>query len=225
MSALVRILAFGAALAISSHAALAAPAPLAPQAQAIEQRLDALDVADRWIAGTHVNWRTGLPDDESGVLPGRHTHCSAFVAAAAEALGVYILRPPQHGQVLLANAQSEWLASEGAAAGWFPLPDAAAAQDFANRGFFVVASYHSLYDNRPGHIAIVLPGSKSPAAFAAEGPDVMQAGTFNSFRISLRDGFAGHPRAFAGGIAFYAHAVDRLPGRGAAGVGPLDAVQ
>ena len=82
-----------------------------------------------WIAGEHVDWQTGLPDGKAERLPGKHTHCSAFVASAAEALDVYILRPPEHGQVLLANAQNEWVASPMAtAAGWRRLNDAQEAQ-------------------------------------------------------------------------------------------------
>ena len=86
--------------------------------------------------------------------------------------------------------------------------DAAAAQDAANRGLFVVASYHNRNDDKPGHIAIVLSGKKNAALLASEGPDVMQAGTVNSLREPMREGFSGHPGAFEGRlIAFYAHAV------------------
>jgi hypothetical protein len=59
------------------------------------------------------------------------------------------LRPPEHGQKLLANAQSEWLAEEGAARGWVRLADADQAQAAANRGLLVVASYHNHHDDRP----------------------------------------------------------------------------
>ena len=177
-----------------------------PQATRVVAVLRGLDVEHRWIAGHHVNWRTGQPDDASETLPGRHTHCSAFVAAAAEKLGVYILRPPEHGQVLLANAQFEWLGSEGAAHGWRPVAGPVEAQAIANRGWLVVASYRSHRDNKPGHIAIVLPGVKTPAQIEAEGPDVTQAGTFNSVSIPLAEGFAGHPHAWGDReVTFYAH--------------------
>ena len=57
-----------------------------------------------WLAGERVNWESGAPvgawrDDRP------HTHCSAFVASAAKRLGIFVLRPPDHGAVLLANAQ------------------------------------------------------------------------------------------------------------------------
>src|SRR5215831_19213071 len=125
------------------------------QAQAMMKVLDAMGVESKWIAGEHVYWDTGLPTGMPETSPGKHTHCSAFVAAAAKNLGVYILRPPEHGQKLLANAQNEWLGEEGAARGWVKLADADQAQAAANRGQLVVASYHNHHDDRPGHIAIV----------------------------------------------------------------------
>ena len=193
--------------AISAAAAQSAIDKVTPGATALVATLNSLDVEHHWIAGTRVNWETGLPRADGETLPGRHTHCSAFVAEAAKTLGVYILRPPQHGQVLLANAQYDWLAGEGAAQGWRPLADASEAQSFANRGFFVVASYRSHRDNKPGHIAIVLPGDKSPALIDAEGPNVMQAGAINSASIPLADGFSGHRHAWGDReVKFYAHA-------------------
>jgi hypothetical protein len=179
-----------------------------PQAQAMIKVLDAMGVESKWIAGEHVYWDTGLPTGVPETSPGKHTHCSAFVAAAAKNLGVYILRPPQHGQMLLANAQNEWLAADGAANGWIKLADAGEAQAAANRGLLVVASYHNHHDDRPGHIAIVRPGNKTVEQIAAEGPDVIQAGAMNKTSISLKDGFAGHPAAWRDHeIVYYAHDV------------------
>jgi len=181
---------------------------ITPQAQAMMKVLDAMSVESKWIAGEHVYWDTGLPTGVPETSPGKHTHCSAFVAAAAKNLGVYILRPPEHGQKLLANAQNEWLAEEGAARGWVKLADANQAQAAANRGQLVVASYHNHHDDRPGHIAIVRPGEKTAEQIAAEGPDVIQAGAVNKTSISLRDGFAGHPAAWRDHeIVYYAHDV------------------
>ncbi len=141
--------------------------------------------------------------------PGRHTHCSAFVAAAAEKLGAYILRPPEHSQVLLANAQYEWLGDEGRAEGWRALPDGAAAQSAANAGDLVVAAYESHRSDKPGHIAIVKPAARSAAELAADGPLVIQAGTVNSSAVSLREGFAGHPAAWRDQeVVYYAHEID-----------------
>lgn len=183
---------------------------LTSKGERLAAKLDSLGVENKWIAGAHVDWRSGLPDGEPGTLNGRHTHCSAFVAAAAASVGVHILRPPEHSQELLANAQFEWLEEEGASEGWRELPDGEAAQAAANSGEFVVASYLSHNPRTPGHIAIVKPAARSDEEIAQDGPLVIQAGTVNSAGISLRAGFAGHP--FAWGrqeVRFYAHAIAR----------------
>jgi hypothetical protein len=202
---------FCAFVALMVFADAARPAEIVtPQAQTVIKVLDAMGVESKWNAGERVHWDTGLPTGVPETSPGKHTHCSAFVAAAAETLGVYILRPPEHGQKLLANAQNEWLAEKGAANGWVKLADAADAQAAANRGLLVVASYHNHHDDRPGHIAIVRPGSKTADQIAAEGPDVIQAGAVNKTSISLRDGFAGHPAAWRDHeIVYYTHDVAR----------------
>jgi hypothetical protein len=169
-------------------------------------QLDQMGVETKWIAGAHIDWDTGLPDGRPEISSGRHTHCSAFVAAAAKRLGVYILRPPEHGQVLLANAQNEWLAEEGRSGGWRSVDGPEQAQNLANHGALVIASYHNHRDDKPGHIAIVRPSAKSDEQIAAEGPDVIQAGTVNSASISIRVGFAGHAHAWNDNeIDYFAH--------------------
>jgi hypothetical protein len=188
----------------------AAAAPISLAAQHLAERIDALDVEHHWPAKQHVNWQTGVPDGGPEYGTGVHTHCSVFVAASAKSLGVYILRPPEHSQVLLANAQYDWLGSPaGTAQGWQPLADGGSAQDYANRGWLVLAAYRNRHDNKPGHIAIVRPSDKDAAALAAEGPQITQAGAHNYRSASLRTGFAGHPAAWARGeVRYYAHAVD-----------------
>jgi hypothetical protein len=79
-------------------AAPAAEDAVTPQAQQIFREIDAMGVESKWIAGEHVYWESGLPTGVPETSPGKHTHCSAFVAAAAKKLGIYILRPPEHGQ-------------------------------------------------------------------------------------------------------------------------------
>lgn len=172
-------------------------------------KLDGFEVEKHWPAGVHVNWQTGDPDGKPEKGTGKHTHCSAFVATVAKQLGIYILRPPEHGQMLLANAQNEWLADAGAAKGWRPLKDGAEAQAAANRGEFVVASYHNHHDDKPGHIAIVRPSAKSAEAIAAEGPEIVQAGEHNHNDTNVKIGFAGHPAAWnKNEIRYYAHAIE-----------------
>jgi hypothetical protein len=195
-------------LAASFGPARAELSSLSPEAQRLTRQLDEMGVETKWIAGAHVDWESGRPDGRPETSTGRHTHCSAFVAAAAERLGVYILRPPEHGQVLLANAQNEWLADEGRRQGWRAVEGPAAAQDLANRGMLVVASYRSHRDDKPGHIAIVRPSVKTAQEIEADGPTVIQAGTTNSAAISLRLGFAGHPHAWSDQeVEYYAHAI------------------
>lgn len=197
------------AAGFASHAARAEDLVVTAEGQALARALDGMDVESKWIAGAHIDWLTGLPDGQPERHSGRHTHCSAFVAAVAQKLGVYILRPPEHEQLLLANAQNEWLAEEGRAAGWRWLNGPVEAQDAANRGWLVVASYHNHRDDKPGHIAIVRPGAKTAAEVAEAGPDVIQAGAVNRSSINIRDGFAGHISAWRDGeIDYYGHRVN-----------------
>jgi hypothetical protein len=187
---------------------LAQASPVSPAAQRILDTLDSLDVEHHWPAGVHVNWQSGDPDGREEHSPGKHTHCSAFVAQAAKRLNVYILRPPEHNQVLLANAQYDWLQGEGAAQGWKEIAGPLAAQAAANQGALVVATYRNHRDEKPGHIAIVRPDAKSDGAIRAEGPQVTQAGGTNYRSTSLRTGFAGHPAAWERGeVRYFVHAV------------------
>lgn len=184
-------------------------AELTPEGARLSRFLDATHVEERWPAGVHVAWESGLPDGRPERSEGRHTHCSAFVAAVAKELGIYILRPPDHGQVLLANAQYDWLADPDAARGWRGIGTGAQAQEAANRGELVVAAYRNHRDNLPGHIAIVRPSTKSMREIEAEGPQITQAGGTNYLSTTLRRGFAGHPAAWNNGeVRYYAHAID-----------------
>ena len=115
--------ALSAALGLPSWRGAAEAEVATANAHALASFLDGLGVALKWVAGRHADWRTGEPDGRPETTDGRHTHCSAFVASAAEWLGIHILRPAEQGRGLLANAQNEWLPEEGAAAGWKPLQD------------------------------------------------------------------------------------------------------
>ncbi len=191
-----------------ARAAVAAGDAIAPAADRIASEIDALDVEHRWPAGVHVHWDSGLPDGRPESGHGKHTHCSAFVAAAAKRLGVYILRPPEHKQIMLANAQYDWLAAEGSGQGWQPVADAVEAQRDANAGWLVVATYRNHHDDKPGHIAIVRPSTKPVALIRAEGPQITQAGQTNYRSVALAEGFAGHPAAWQRReVRFYRHEV------------------
>src|SRR5277367_3758868 len=116
--------------------------------------LDGTHVETRWIANHHVIWQTGQRNGPAEGDPAHHTHCSAYVAAAALYLDIYILRPPNHGQLRLANAQVSWLSGVGTEsgptaveAGWSHIGKSGAngvldkAVAAANAGKLVVAGY------------------------------------------------------------------------------------
>ena len=96
--------------------AVACGETIASEGRKLADALDAMTVEKLWLPGRVVNWKTGEPLDRPVKDGKAHTHCSAFVAAACLRLGVYILRPPEHGTVQLANAQADWLPKEGARA-------------------------------------------------------------------------------------------------------------
>jgi hypothetical protein len=178
------------------------------------KRMEGMEVDKLWLPGAIVDWKTGLPTGQPiKDAKSKHTHCSQFVAAVADRLAIPLLRPPEHGVVLLANAQFDWLASDaGKKAGWVRLIDGAAAQTVANDGRLVLASLKNPDATRSGHIAVVRPGAKSAAALAAEGPDIMQAGGTNALRTTLRQGFGNHKKEYEQ-IAFYAHVVELSAGK------------
>jgi hypothetical protein len=182
---------------------------ITPAGERLASVLDNMNVESLWLAHEHVNWETGEPDrgaNDEG--PGNHTHCSAFAASAAKTLGVYLLRPPQHGQQLLANAQASWLeGSAGQSAGWEHILRMDEAQRLANQGKLVLAVFANPDPHIPGHIAIVRPSEKSARAFAENGPQLIQAGTHNHTSINLRVGFENHPGAWPDGVQYYVHAI------------------
>ncbi|MDB6140703.1 MAG: hypothetical protein JWO94_3775 [Verrucomicrobiaceae bacterium] len=180
--------------------------PVTAAARHLNEVFDGMHVQEHWIAGAIVDWRTGDPTGKAVVDEGKHTHCSQFAAAACDKLGIYLLHPPEHSSVLLANAQFDWLPNQGNARGWTPVPDGAAAQDHANKGEVVVAIYKSADPKKSGHVAIVRPGEKTAAEIAKAGPEVIQAGGHNYEHATLKQGFANHPDGFPKGlIRFYAH--------------------
>lgn len=195
--------------ALDIHAAAHRPCcgEITSAGQQLATVLDGMNVEALWIANQHVNWETGEPDRGAAYEgPGKHTHCSAFAAAAAKQLGVYLLRPPEHGQLLLANAQARWLSSDKAAGeGWRPAMGAEMAQTEANRGNLVVVVFANPDQHEPGHVAIIRPSEKSSMALERNGPDIIQAGTHNHTRTVVRVGFENHPGAWPDGVRYYIH--------------------
>jgi transposase len=152
-----------------------------------------------------------------------HTHCSAYVAAAALYLDIYILRPPHHGQLHLANAQVAWFGGGGGDTGPTAeesgrrtlgasgddgiLDDAITA---ANAGKLVVAGYFQPPTKLPdgtefdgaGHIVVVRPQD----SFEAEkGPEVVTAGVKNFRSASMKFAFGDHPLAWPDNIQLFVH--------------------
>src|SRR5580658_4924287 len=146
--------------------------PITSAGDRLAETLDSMQVESLWLAGEHVNWESGEPDRGAGFEgEDNHSHCSAFAAAAASRLGIYLLRPPEHGQQLLANAQSEWMAGEaGRQGGWRSVSDMREAQRLANQGNLVLVVFENPDKQVPGHIAIVRPSEKSARELDEDGP-------------------------------------------------------
>jgi hypothetical protein len=154
-----------------------------------------MDVEHLWQSGAHIDWQTGRPDDPTATH-GVKTHCSAFIAALCERQGIYILRPPQHKQELLANAQYDWLASaEGKEKGWHLLSGDNVyklAQEYANKGYVVVAVYKNPDPHEPGHIAAVIPSPLPDDELTSDGPRLISASRQNYNFTTLRASFRRH---------------------------------
>ncbi len=215
--ALVTVLAAGSAASAAPGDAY--DATVTPAGEWLAKFFDRMDVENHWLPGhDHVAWKSGMRlQAEHGKkltpLAKDETHCSAFAAAVADGLGIYLLHPPEHSHVLLANAQFDWLASEdGRKAGWTSAPSAFDAQQAANRGELVVAVFKNPNGELAGHIAIVRPSQEPAPRIEADGPQVTQAGFTNYRSIDLKTGFDHHPGAWerggTGGVKFYAHEVD-----------------
>jgi hypothetical protein len=136
--------------------------------------LDGTHVETRWIADYHVIWQTGQRNGPAEGDAAHHTHCSAYVAAAALYLDIYILRPPNHMQLQLANAQVDWLGGNGnesgptaAEAGWSALGSSGdggvldAAVTATNLGKLVVAGYKEPPRSSPTAPPCTGPGTSS----------------------------------------------------------------
>jgi len=181
---------------------------ITPEGQKLAAFLDSMNVEKLWLAGAQVDWRTGLPNGKVYQNPKTHTHCSAFAAEAAERLGIYLLRPPEHSAVLLANAQQEWLCTRGTNLDWHPVTSPLKAQELANEGELVVVTCKNPNPAMPGHIAIVRPCTKSDQEILAEGPQVIQAGAENHVSTTVREGFKNHHGAFENHqLLYFAHPI------------------
>jgi hypothetical protein len=177
------------------------------QGHALSAFLDSLQVEQYWTNGKSVNWLTGAAGGTgTNQTKGTASHCSAFAAAVAQLLGVYLLPPPDGPEkdMGLANYQSDWLRTN-TTAGWFAVSSMTDAQHLANIGTLLVASYKET-DGSSGHIAILRPSTKSDAEILAAGPQECQSGVNNYNNIDVRTGFAQHDNPLDN-ILYYGHAV------------------
>jgi hypothetical protein len=185
--------------------------PITPQGHRLEQFLDTSGVDHLWRSGWHVDWRTGATNRKEPGGPEAKTHCSAFAAAMAERLRIYVLRPPQHKQELLANAQMRWLREHGPEHGWQALASAAEAQTAANQGQLVLEAFENPNPHKAGHIAIVRPSEKTRAELDRDGPQETQAGEQNAISTTTAAGFQHHHGAWTpggnGALRYYVHAI------------------
>jgi hypothetical protein len=184
--------------------------PITPEGRRLAAFLNSTGVDHLWIAGHHIAWDTG-ERDQSEPFESK-THCSAFAAAVAARLGVYVLRPPDYPQELLANAQASWLASGGSGRGWRTLAGYVEAQRAANRGDLVLEAFANPNPRRSGHVAIVRPSDKTLAELDRDGPQETQAGSYNALSTTTAEGFGAHRGAWisggGGSLGYYAHAID-----------------
>ena len=194
-------------VAISSFAQEATTDSITANGRRLMTLLDSSRVEELWQKGYRVNWETG--ENVSVSNNPTTTHCSAFAAAFSKKVGVYILRPPEHGQILLANAQYNWLQTDQASQqGWVKVNSGLEAQNLANKGYLVVTVFKNVNERKPGHIAIIRPAIKTLKKLEREGPQTTQSGGTNAYSIALIDGFSHHPGAWPNGVIFYEHPID-----------------
>jgi len=177
--------------------------PILPAGSELRSFLDGMHVDQLWQAHEHINWETGEPS-HGGHGHEPPTHCSAFAAAAAKLLGIYIMRPPDHSEEMLSLGQERWLESKEAAdEGWREVVSPKAAQTLANGGYFVVLVYGR--EHGSGHIAIVRPAVKSEKALKNDGPETTQAGGHNFSDGTAVYSFVFHPGAWPDKVKIFAH--------------------
>ena len=183
---------------------------VSPEGRHLDAIIDSMHVNELWQAKVHINWETGIQDEPSSTSgPDRATHCSSFSAALGKKLGIYMLRPPDHPQQLLASAQARWFRTpEASKDGWTPVANATEAQGLANKGELVVVIYESPDAHRPGHVAIVRPGPVTPAEMDEHGVRTAQAGALNFSSGYAKISFAKHEGAWPNGVRYYAHPID-----------------
>lgn len=183
--------------------------PITAEASRVLRVLEASNIRRLWANGRHIDCNTGMPDRPLAYVgPNKSTHCSCFAAAMAKRLGIYLLRPPEHPQQLLANAQVTWLnGAEARQMGWIRVSRRDVAQRMANQGAFVMAAVQNANPRRPGHVTIVRPEMLTRAQMAEGGLMLAHSGFQNKLRVNEKTAFVRHPGAWPDGIRYFAHPV------------------
>jgi hypothetical protein len=187
-----------------------------PNGQQLANYLNSFQVQN-WWPPIPVNWQTGSPNTPTPPSPNTTltgTHCSCFTTAAANPLGIYILRPPIYpdGWHDMANYQDLWYKTNYETSyGWIVITNSPTnmivAQDLANQGNLVIACYLNPDINDSGHTAVIFPYSNTVANINAVGPEECQAGAYNYNLTNVMTGFNQHPGAFPSSIDYFYHPV------------------
>ena len=135
-------------------------------------------VEELWPAGVHVSLGDRCPRRQAGEDRGQ-AHALQRVCGGdrEEARRLHPETagarpdPPRQRAVRLARRRGRTRATAGS-----PVDGARTAQEFANRGWLVVATYRNHHDDKPGHIAIVRPSNKSGARDQRGGPQITAGG-------------------------------------------------
>jgi hypothetical protein len=151
----------------------------------------------------------------------RTTPIAAPMSGRWPCISTSILRPPNHPQLRLANAQVDWLGGVGtesgptaSESGWTPLGASGdnvvldAAITAANAGKLVIARYFQPPTEQPdgtqtqgaGHICVVRPQDSFPSD---EGPQVATPGVQNFKSASMMFAFGDHPLAWPDNIQLF----------------------
>lgn len=122
------------------------------------------------------------------------SHCSCFVSYICKKLNIVIPSPPEYSQYHLATKQLKWLNTQIAKEhGWEKInqniPDVYyEAIRLANKGHLVLVGIKQTHYTN-GHISVVRPSSKLSYFIQHDGPDVITAGTINSYSMSMKEDF------------------------------------
>jgi len=185
--------------------------PIMAGAQRVLKVLDDSDVEHLWLKDHTIQWDTGA--SLGPIIHDSDTHCSAYTAAMAYRVGVYMPRPPQYRQNRLVDAQLDYFnSSTGRHDGWHKVDTPEQAQALANMGKLVIVGFHGTinqYDHIIGHTAVVRPSNRTEDQIQQSGPQISQAGWRNHRSTTVGVGFKRHPKDE---LQYFAHDIPDVTG-------------